>query len=99
MQYKGFLTRAWSLKNEVMVKELMEGPGNQWDNTVCGHLNLWTTQMWAETYNFVQQGLDWATRTDEFVRGKFVGKINLKDGYVVDKCKDPRERQVLAFLI
>ena len=55
--------------------------------------------MWAEVYDFVQQGLGWAARRDGFVRGKFVGKIIEKDGYVVEDCKDSRERKVLAFLV
>ena len=59
-----------------MVRELVDGLGNQWDNTVWGHPNLWTTQMWAKTYDFVEQGLGWAVRTDQFAQNRFVGKIH-----------------------
>ena len=52
-----------------------------------------------DTYDFVQHGLGWAARTDEFIWDRFVEKIHRNDGYSVEDCKDPRERRVLAFLI
>ena len=55
--------------------------------------------MWAETYNFVQEGFSWASRTDKFIQDRFSGRIYKKNEYSIDTCKDRRERQVLAFLI
>ena len=40
-----------------------------------------------------------ASRTDRFIDGKFSGRVNPKDGYVVVDCKEPRARKVLEFLI
>ena len=40
-----------------------------------------------------------AARSDRFVQGKFIEKINPKDGYLVIDCKDLRQRQMLAFLV
>ena len=36
---------------------------------------------------------------DKFVDGKFSTSINLKDGYAVIDCIDPRERRVLEFVV
>ena len=40
-----------------------------------------------------------ASRTDKFIDGKFSGRVNPKDGYVVVDCKEPRATKVLEFLI
>ena len=55
--------------------------------------------MWADTYDFVQEGYGWATMTEKYIQDRFVGKIHRNNGFVIDACKDRRERQVLAFLI
>lgn len=55
--------------------------------------------MWTATYNFVQEGYGWAIRTDKYVQDRFHGKIHKNNGFVVDACRDRRQRQVLAFLV
>ena len=40
-----------------------------------------------------------ASWTDRFIDGKFSGRVNPKDGYVVVDCKEPRARKVLEFLV
>ena len=40
-----------------------------------------------------------ASRTDRFIDGKFSRRVNPKDGYAVVKCKEPRARKVLEFLV
>ena len=99
MRCQGLLARPWLLKDEEMVRELVDGPDNRWDNSIRGHPTQWTTDMWAETYDFIQEGYGWATRTDKYVQDRFTGKIHRNNGYEIDACKDRRERQVLAFLI
>ena len=36
MRCQKLLARPWMLKDEAMVIELVEGPGNQWDHTIRG---------------------------------------------------------------
>ena len=50
-------------------------------------------------YDFQVGGLGMAGRKDEFIRGKFHGVPNPKDGYVVDDCINDRHRRLLRFLI
>ena len=99
MRCESFLAQPWPLKNETMVKELVEEPTNQWDNTFRGHSNLWTTKIKADVSNFIQQGMGWAAKLNRFVQGKFIGKINPNDGYLLTNSRDPRARHVLAFLV
>ena len=40
-----------------------------------------------------------ASRTDQFIDGKFSGRVNPKDGYAVADCKEARARRVLEFLV
>jgi hypothetical protein len=99
MRCEGLLARPWLLKSEVMVREVLEGPDNRWDNTIRGKPTLWNAEQWAEAYGFEQKGLLWATRTDKYVQDRFHGKIHRNNGYEIDACKDRRQRQVLAFLV
>ena len=57
MRCEGLLARPWLLKSEVMVREVLEGPDNRWDNTVRGKPTLWNAEQWAEAYGFEQKGL------------------------------------------
>ena len=38
-------------------------------------------------------------RMDKFAQGKFSLPVNPKDGYAVADCEDPRERNVLEFVV
>ena len=40
-----------------------------------------------------------ANRTDKYVEGKFLHKVDPKDGFPVRECKDARERRLLEFLV
>ena len=40
-----------------------------------------------------------ASRTDQFIDGKFSACMNSKDGFAVSECKDGRSRRVLEFLV
>ena len=46
-----------------------------------------------------RHGEGMASRTDRFIDGRFFGRVNPKDGYVVVDCKEPRARRVLEFLV
>lgn len=99
MRCEGLLSRPWLLKDEAMVAEILDGLDNRWDNTIRGKPTLWCAEQWAETYCFKQNGLLWETRTDKYVQDRFHGEIHKNNGYVIDACKERRQRQVLAFLV
>ena len=52
----------------------------------------WFADCWAGVYQIFRQEHTWVGRTDKFLFNKFVKHINSKDG-------NPRERQVLEFLV
>ena len=41
-----------AVKDEKMVQELVTGALNQYDLTVCGHLETWSVKKWREAYGF-----------------------------------------------
>ena len=92
----GLLKKLWNIKDEGMVRELVEGAPNQFDHTVRCRLEKWTAFVWRETYGFKLEGYGWASRTDN---SQFSKSMNPKDGYAVSDCNDFRTKQVLEFLI
>ena len=52
MRCQGLHSRPWLLRNEAMVRESVEGSDNRWENLIQGHPTQWTTNMWAEIYEF-----------------------------------------------
>ena len=50
-------------------------------------------------YSFTREGEGMASRTDQFIDGKFSGWVNPKDKYAVVDCKEPRARKVLEFVV
>ena len=40
-----------------------------------------------------------ASRTDRFIDGKFLARVNPKDGFAIADCKEARARRVLEFLV
>ena len=40
-----------------------------------------------------------ANQTDRFVEGKFLHKVDPKDGFSVKDCRNDRERRMLEFLL
>ena len=93
------LNKPWNIKDEGMVRELVEGAPNQFDHTVRCKPEKWTTLVWKETYGFKPEGYGWASRTDKYIVGQFSKSVNPKDGYAVSDCDDFRAKQVLEFLI
>ncbi len=53
---------------------------------------LWMEEVWRLVYSFRLGGFGMANRKDDFVRGKFEGAVNPKDGYAIEDCKDERNR-------
>ena len=95
----GLLNKPWNIKNEGMVRELVEGAPNQFDHTVWCKPEKWTALAWRETYGFKPEGYGWASWTDKYIVSQFSKSVNPKDGYAVNDCDDFRAKQVLEFLI
>ena len=95
----GLLNKPWNVKDEGLVRELVEGAPNQFDYTVRCKPEKWTAVVWREAYGFKPEGYGWASRTDKYIVGQFKKSVNPKDGYAVSDYKDFRAKQVLEFLI
>jgi hypothetical protein len=98
MGYSGLLEKPWGFKDEEVVRELLDGVSNEFDNTIRGTPTRWTEEVWREVYNFGTGGGGLAGRKDEYVKDCFKELPNPKDGYDIEDCTDPRHRRLLAFL-
>ena len=82
-----------------MVREFSQEHSNEWEGTIRRDPERWTVDLWAEVYNFPKEGRGWASRTDKFASSKFSTFVNLKDGYAIADCEDPRKWRVLEFVV
>jgi hypothetical protein len=99
MGCSGFFKKPWGFKDEEVVRELLDGMSNEFDNTIRATPTRWTEEVWREVYNFNPGSGGLAGRKDEYVRDCFKELPNPKDGYDIEGCTDPRHRQMLAFLV
>jgi hypothetical protein len=98
MGCSGFLEKPWGFKDEEIVRELLDGVSNEFDNSIQALPTRWTEDVWREVYNFSAGGGGLAGRKDEYVRDCFKELPNPKDGYSIEDCTDPCHRRMLAFL-
>jgi hypothetical protein len=99
MGCSGFLEKPWGFKDDRIVRELLDGVSNEFDNSIRGLPVRWTEECWREVYHFSKGGGGLAGRKDEYVKECFKDLPNPKDGYSIDDCKDPWYRRLLAFLV
>jgi hypothetical protein len=83
MGCSGLLEKPWGFKDEEVVRELLDGVSNEFDNTIRATPTRWTEEVWREVYNFNTGGGGLAGRKDEYVKDCFT---------------DSRHRRMLAFL-
>jgi hypothetical protein len=93
-----FLEKPWGFKDDEIVRELLDGVSNEFDNSIRALPTRWMKEVWREAYNFGTEGSGLAGRKDEYVKDCFKELPNLKDGYDIEDCTDPRHRRLLAFL-
>jgi hypothetical protein len=98
MGCSGLLEKPWGFKDEEVVRELLDGVLNEFDNSIRAAPTRWTEEVWREVYNFSTGGGGLAGRKDEYVRDCFKELPNPKDGYSIEDCTDPWHRRMLAFL-
>ena len=82
-----------------MVKELLGDVPNQYRKTVRAQPEKWTRRMWQAVYGFRKDGYGLTSRKDDFARELFDGRVDAKEGFSVEDCRDKRVRAVLAFLL
>jgi hypothetical protein len=99
MGCSSFLEKLWGFKDDRIVRELLDGVSNEFDNSIRGQPIRWTEECWREVYHFSKGGGGLAGRKDEYVKECFKDLLSPKDRYSIDDCKDPRHRRLLAFLV
>jgi hypothetical protein len=95
----GLITRPWNLRNDEIIRELVEGAPNQYELTVRGRKVAWTEDVWARVYSFRKYGQAWAGKGEKYAVGKFHSPPHSKEGYAILDCIEERHRQILDFLI
>jgi hypothetical protein len=99
MGCSGLLEKPWDFKDDQIVRELLDGVLNEFDNSIRATPTRWMEECWREVYNFSTGGGGLAGRKDEYVKDCFQELPSPKDGYAIEDCTDPRHRRVLAFLV
>jgi hypothetical protein len=99
MGCSGFLEKPWGFKDDRIVRELLDGVSNEFDNSIRGQPIRWTEECWREVYHFNKGGGGLAGWKDEYVKECFKDLPSPKDGYSIDDYKDPQHRRLLAFLV
>jgi hypothetical protein len=94
-----FLEKPWGFKDDRIVRELLDGVSNEFDNSIRGQPVRWSEECWREVYHFGKGGGGLAGQKDEYVKECFKDLPSPKDGYSIDDCKDPRHKRLLAFLV
>ena len=96
----GLLERPWALKREELVRELVqpEHP-NIFDGTIQNRLQLWTAELWRDTYDFPSNGAGLSNRMEGYTQGRFMHQVDPKDGYSVGDCRNNRQCRLLEFLV
>ena len=63
------LNKLWNIKDEGLVRELVEGAPNQFNDTVQCKPEKWTALVWREIYGFKSETYGWALQTEKYIVG------------------------------
>lgn len=94
-----FLLKPPGFKKESVVREWFGGRSNLFNGSIRADPSRWTDKLWREVHRFRSGGLGMASRKDDWIRGKFRGLVNPKDGYAIEDCVTNRNRRLLEFLL
>ena len=100
MRCEGLLDRPWALKREQLVWELLqpERP-NIFDGTIRDRPQLWTADMWRDTYRLPRGGSGLSNWMEGHHERRFMNQVDPKDGYSVSDCQVDRHRRLLEFMV
>jgi hypothetical protein len=100
MGCEGLLAQPWNVQADNVLREFKFERGNQWIGTKRRDLDNWTPDTWARVYGFHRGvGEGWVGRKDGLFAGKFKEEVDPKEGLHPSKCRNPRERRMLEFLM
>ena len=100
MRCIGLLERPWALKREELVRKLVQPEcPNIFNGTIWDRPQLWTAELWRDTYEFPSGGAGLANRTDGYIKGRFMHHVDPKDGYARGDCRNARQRRILEFIV
>jgi hypothetical protein len=68
MGCSGLLEKPWDFKDDQIVRELLDGVSNEFDNSIRATLAQWTEECWREVYNFSTGDGGMAGWKDEYVK-------------------------------
>ena len=60
---------------------------------------MWTAELWRDTYNFRSSGAGLSNWMDGYIQGRFIHQVDLKDGYATGNCRNSRQHRVLEFIV
>ena len=87
MRCAGLLERPWALKREELVRELVQSERpNIFNGTIRERPQLWTAELWRDTYEFPSYGAGLSNWMDGYIEGRLMHQVDLKDGYAVGDC-------------
>ena len=100
MRCEGLLERPWALKREQLVREMVQSERpNIFDGIIRDRPQLWTADLWHDTYSFPRGGSGWSNRMEGHHEGRFMHQVDPKDRYSVGDCRNDRQRRLLEFLV
>jgi len=94
-----FFHKPWGFKEERVIRELVGERPSGLDGTIRADPSKWTEKLWRDVYRIRSGGLGMAGRKDDWIRGKFRGTANPKDGFALEDCIGNRNRRLLEFLL
>ena len=68
-------------------------------STVRDRPQLWTAELWRETYDFLSGEAGLANRMDGYHEGCFIHQVDPKDGYSVEDFQNDQQHRMLEFLV
>ena len=72
---------------------------NIFDGTIRDCPQLWTADLWRDTYNFPRGGSGLSNQMEGHHKGRFMHQVDPKDGYFVGNCRNDQQRRLLEFLV
>ncbi len=96
----GLMEMPWKFQYDNIVRELINQEAViSLDDNLRGQPEEWTAEVWRRVYSLSRGKDGMATRKENCTTGRFHHHANDHDGRHIKDCKDPRERNVLAFLV